>query len=253
MELKNKVILVTGASSGIGEAAARLFSREGAKLVLTARRSDRLSKLAGEIGDSGGTALFRAGDITEEETAAALVELAEKEFGGLDGTFNNAGMLGEMTELASMTAGNWRAVIETNLMAAFLQARHQLPALRRRGGGAMLFTSSFVGHAAGMPGMTAYAASKAGLIGMVQALACEEGPNGIRVNALLPGGTRTPMAESFAPDAESQSFVAGLHALNRMASPAEIAAAAMFLLSDRSSFVTGTATLADGGNAICKV
>ena len=121
-----------------------------------------------------------------------------------------------------------------------------------RGGGSLIFTSTFVGHTVGMPGMTSYAASKAGLIGLTQVLAAEYGPKGVRVNALLPGGTDTPASITNAPDAgpEVLAFVEGLHALKRIAQPEEIARSALYLASDASSFTTGTALFADGGVSI---
>jgi NAD(P)-dependent dehydrogenase (short-subunit alcohol dehydrogenase family) len=125
--------------------------------------------------------------------------------------------------------------------------------MQRQGGGSIVFTSSFVGYSAGMPGMAAYAASKSGLIGLTQTLAAEHGADGIRVNALLPGGTDTPMGRVVANSPEALSFVAGLHALRRIAQPEEIARSALYLASDDSSFTTGAALLADGGVSICRV
>ena len=148
-----------------------------------------------------------------------------------------------------MDEANWRKVLAVNLDSAFHAARHQVPALQRRGGGSIVFTSSFVGHTIGLPGMGAYAASKAGLIGLAQVLAVEHGPENIRVNALLPGGTMTAMAGD---DAGFHEVVRGFHALKRLAEPAEIARAALFLLSDHGSFVTGSAMIADGGNSVTK-
>lgn len=249
MRLHNKTIIVTGASSGIGESAARLFAAEGANVVLGARRGALLKDIAEAIESAGGKAAWLAGDVEGEGYAASLVDLAEQEFGQLDGAFNNAGTVGEMGQIPDMTADNWRAVIAVNLNSAFYSAKYQIPALRRSGGGALVFTSSFVGHTAGFPGMGAYAAAKAGLVGLTQVLAAEHGTEGIRVNALLPGGTKTAMAPQ---DADTQTFISGLHALKRMAEPSEIAGAALFLLSAEASFVTGMAMLADGGNSICK-
>lgn len=134
--------------------------------------------------------------------------------------------------------------------SAFLAAKYQVPAMRKRGRGAIVFTSTFVGYTAGLPNMAAYAASKAGLIGLTQALAAELGPHGIRVNALLPGGTDTPMGRVVASSPEALAFVRGLHALKRIASPDEIARSALYLVSDASSFTTGIALLADGGTSI---
>ncbi len=248
MLLDKKTIIVTGASSGIGEAAARQFARAGANLVLGARRADRLDTLASEIASTGGRAAALAGDVRDDRYAAELVALARFEFGGLDGAFNNAGIVGEAGPITEMDTANWNAVLDTNLTSAFFAAKHQIPALTERGGGALVFTSSFVGHTnGGLAGMAAYAASKAGLIGLTQALARDHGRDGIRVNALLPGGTKTEMAGD---DPDAHAFISGLHALGRMAEPEEIAQAALFLLSDGSSFVTGSAMLADGGVSV---
>ena len=248
MELKNKVIIITGASSGIGAAAADLFAAEGAKLVLAARRADILEKLTEQIRRQEGEALFLAGDVREEAYAETLVKMAVEAYGGLDGAFNNAGILGETGPVPRMTAENWQDVLATNLTSAFFAAKYQIPAMQQRGGGSMVFTSSFVGYNnGGMPGMAAYAASKAGLIGLTLSLATEHAAEGVRVNGLLPGGTRTPMSGN---DAETHDFIANLHPLGRMADPLEIAQAALFLLSDRSGFVTGSAMTADGGVSV---
>ncbi len=249
MRLKDRSIIVTGASSGIGAAAARLFAAEGARVTLGARRAGALQAVVDDITAAGGEAAAVAGDVAEEGFAEALVARAEAAFGGLDAAFNNAGTTGAMSPVTEIDTAAWREVQAINLDSAFFAAKHQIPALRRRGGGALLFTSSFVGHTIGLPGMGAYAAAKAGLVGLVQVLAVEHGAEGIRANALLPGGTQTAMAGD---DPAFHDWVAGLHALKRMAAPEEIAEAAAFLLSDQASFVTGTAMLADGGNSICK-
>ncbi len=164
--------------------------------------------------------------------------------------FNNAGTLGAMGPTPEISLAGWTETIETNLTSAFLGAKHQLPALLRRGGGSLIFTSTFVGHTAGMPGVAAYAASKAGLIGLTQALAVEFGPRGVRVNALLPGGTDTAMGQVMAGTPEARAFVEGLHALKRIATPDEQARSALYLASDASSFTTGTALLVDGGVSV---
>lgn len=248
MLLNNKIIIVTGASSGIGAAAARMFAAEGANVILGARRGGLLDQLAGEIAQNDGKAVSLAGDIGDENYAVALVELAKAEFGGLDAAFNNAGIMGETGPVPDMETGNWNDVIATNLTSAFFAAKYQIPAMKARGKGSIVFTSSFVGYSnGGMPGMSAYAASKAGLIGLVKSLACEHGADGIRVNALLPGGTKTSMAGD---DPIAHEYIAGLHPLNRMAEPDEIAQAALFLLSEQSTFVTGSAMIADGGISV---
>jgi NAD(P)-dependent dehydrogenase (short-subunit alcohol dehydrogenase family) len=250
--LNGKIAIVTGASSGIGHAAAKLFAREGAKLIVTARRQNLLDALTAEIDRAGGHAVAVAGDIRDEALAEKLVATALKRFGGLDIALNNAGIVGASKPVPELTIADWRETLDANLTSAFLCARHQIPAMVARGGGSLIFTSSFVGHTVGFPGMGAYAASKAGMIGLMQVIAAEFGAKRVRANALLPGGTDTPINVARAPDAppEMQAFIEGLHALKRMATPDEIAQSALYLASDLSSFVTGTALLADGGVSI---
>jgi NAD(P)-dependent dehydrogenase (short-subunit alcohol dehydrogenase family) len=248
--LTGKVAIVTGASSGIGRAAAALFAREGAKVVIGARRRPELTTLTREIEVEGAIAIARAGDVRDESFAATLVETAVREFGGLDIGFNNAGALGELGPAEDMSLANWTHVIETNLTSAFLCAKHQIPAMLDRGKGSLIFTSTFVGSTVGFPGMAAYAASKAGVVGLVQVLAAELGARGIRANALLPGGVDTPAGRVVANTPETRAFVANLHAVKRIAQPDEIARAALFLASDESSFMTGAAMVVDGGVSI---
>lgn len=252
MQLKDKVAIITGASSGIGAAAAALFAEEGAKLVLGARSRDRLDRVVENIRARCRDAEAFAGDVQDEDYAKALVETALDRYGRLDIGFNNAGALGAVGDVTSLATEDWRATLETNLVSAFYGAKHQVPPMRAQGSGVLLFTSSFVGHGIGFPGLSAYGASKAGLVGLVQCLAVELGESGIRVNALLPGGTKTPMAGDFSNDPAAAEGIAQMHALKRMAEPEEIAKAALFLASDAASFVTGAAMFADGGNSICK-
>jgi NAD(P)-dependent dehydrogenase (short-subunit alcohol dehydrogenase family) len=240
--LEGKVAIITGASSGIGKAAAILFAAHGASVVLVARRRGRLDLTIEEIKDHGGRALAVAGDVTHERTHQEAVAAARATFGGLHVAYNNAGLAGAMKPLADIEPHEWLEVLEVNLTAAFLGARAQIPAMLEHGGGAIVFTGSFVGNSAGLPGMGAYGAAKAGIT-------ADYGANGIRANALLPGGTATDMAG----DAAQREWAAGLHAMKRIAHPEEIAQAALFLASDMSSFVAGSALWADGGNAAVKM
>ncbi len=248
--LEGKTLLITGASSGIGRAAATLFAAEGAALVLTARGEPRLTALADEIRHAGGQAVALAGDVGDDAHQRRLVDLALSAYGGLDGAFNNAGTLGAMGPTPDIPLQGWHDTVRTNLTAAFLAAKYQVPALLARGGGSLVFTGTFVGHTVGFPGAAAYAASKAGVVGLVQALAAEFGPQGLRVNALLPGGTDTPMGRAMNSTPEALAAVAQLHALKRLAQPEEMARAALFLVSGQSSFMTGAAMLVDGGVSI---
>ena len=246
--LSGKVALVTGASSGIGRAVALLFAAQGAAVVLTARREAQLDAVASAIRSAGGRAHVSAGDISRAETHERLVAVALREFGGLDIAVNNAGTVGPLKPLAEITPEDWQQTLATNLTAAFLGARSQIPALLQRGGGALVFTSSFVGTSVGLPGMAAYGASKAGLTGLVKGITADYAARNIRANALLPGGVDTAMAG----DQSTKDWAAGLHALKRIAQPEEIASAALFLAGPMASFVAGSALFVDGGNAAVK-
>ena len=250
--LKGKVAIITGASSGIGYATAKLFAREGAKLVLAGRSKSKLDALLGELHGMDGQAVALDGDVREEAFAQALVNLALTQYGGLDIAFNNAGCLGTLGSTPELSLADWDFTLQTNLSSAFLGAKYQLPAMVARGGGSLIFTSSFVGHTVGFAGMAAYSASKAGLVGLTQSLATEFGSSGVRVNALLPGGTDTPMGEEFMSTPEVRRAIESLYVFKRIASPEEIAQSALYLASDASSFTTGSALLVDGGISISR-
>lgn len=246
--LHGKVAIITGASSGIGRATARLFAREGASVVLNARGVDALESVAAEIRRDGGQAAAISGDVTLADTHVRLVETALERFGRLDIAINNAGTVGQIAPLADLDPDSWHAVLSGNLTSAFLAARAQIPAMLEGGGGALVFVSSFVGTSVGLPGMAAYGAAKAGLMGLVKGITADYAAVGVRANALLPGGTDTAMAG----DQAQKDWAASLHALKRIAEPEEIAAAALFLAGPMGSFVAGSALYADGGNSAVK-
>ena len=252
MDLMDKVAIVTGASSGIGRATALLFAREGAAVVVTARRRGELDALVGDIEEAGGRAVAVAGDVREESVARTVVDTAVERFGGLDIAINNAGQVGSPTPTHELPPTEWHDILDVNLTSAFLGVRHQVPAMIERGGGSLVFVSSFIGHTVGLPGMGAYAASKAGQVGLTKVLAAELAGHGIRVNAVLPGGTDTAANPTNAPDAtpETVAFVEGLHALKRIAAPEEIARSILYVASDAAAFLTGTALLVDGGLSV---
>ncbi|HEY8965580.1 MAG TPA: SDR family oxidoreductase [Candidatus Methylacidiphilales bacterium] len=248
--LKDKVAIITGASSGIGRDTAKLFAAEGAKVVVGARRESELKSLVAEIEAAGGRAVALAGDVKSEAYAKALVALAVSAYGRLDVAFNNAGTLGELGPTTGVSEAGWNDTLAVNLTSAFLGAKHQIPELVKAGGGSLIFTSTFVGHTRSFPGVAAYAASKAGLIGLTQTLAVEYGAQKVRVNAVLPGAVDTPMFREKNESPEAQNGLANLHALKRVGLPEELAKAVLFLASDDSSFVTGTASLVDGGLSV---
>jgi len=232
--LQNKVAIVTGASSGIGRATAKLFAAEGAKVIVGARRESELAALVAE------------------DYAGKLVALAVARFGRLDIAFNNAGTLGETGPSTAVSEAGWSEAIAINLTGAFLGAKHQIAEMLKHGGGSVIFTSTFVGYSFAFPGVAAYAASKSGLSGLTQALAAEFGPRGVRVNAILPGAVDTAMYREMNNTPETVSFMTNLHALKRVAAPEELARSVLYLASDDSAFVTGTASLVDGGASITR-
>ena len=250
--LEGKVIIITGASSGIGHASALLFAAEGARLVVGARRAAELDQLVTAIHAAGGSAVALAGDVRDEGYAQALVRLAVERYGRLDVAFNNAGTLGEAGPSTEVSKQGWSDALDVNLTGAFLGAKHQIAQMLKNGGGSVIFTSTFVGHTAAFPGVAAYAASKAGLVGLTQTLAAEFGPQGVRVNAVLPGAVDTDMYRGMNGTPEAQAFVTNLHALKRVATPQELARAVLYFASDDSSFVSGTASLVDGGLSITR-
>jgi NAD(P)-dependent dehydrogenase (short-subunit alcohol dehydrogenase family) len=250
--LRDKVAIITGASAGIGRATAKLLAAEGAKVVLGARRESELASLASEIKERGGSAVALAGDVRSEDYAKALVALAVKTYGRLDIAFNNAGTLGEAGPSTGVSEAGWSDTIAVNLTGSFLGAKHQIAEMVKHGGGSVIFTSTFVGHTFAFPGVAAYAASKAGLIGLTQALAAEFGPQNIRVNAILPGAIDTDMYREMNNTPEKATFITNLHALKRVGRPEELARSVLYLASDDAAFVTGTASLVDGGISITR-
>ena len=172
--LSGKVAIVTGASSGIGRATALLFAAEGAKVIVGARRKKELNLLVDEITAAGGQAVALAGDVTSEDYAKTMVDLAIGEFRKLDIAFNNAGILGSADMVTDLNLEDWNKTLQINLTTGFLGAKYQIPAMMDNGG-SIIFTSSFVDNGIGMPNKAAYAASKAGIVGLTQALAAEYG------------------------------------------------------------------------------
>lgn len=205
--LSHRVAIVTGASSGIGRAAALLFAEAGAAVVVGARRQAELDQLVAAITQQGGSAAAVAGDVRDEAYAQALVATAVERFGGLDIAFNNAGTMGPLQPTPDVQSSDWRDTLETNLTSAFLGAKHQIPAMLARGGGSIILTSTFVGYTAAFAGTAAYAASKAGLIGLSSGLLVEKA-SGLAAKAGLSAGD-VILAVNHSPVSELKTF-AGL-------------------------------------------
>ncbi|MER5885883.1 SDR family NAD(P)-dependent oxidoreductase [Streptomyces sp. NPDC001941] len=246
--LDDKVTIVTGAGRGIGAAAARLFAREGALLVLAARSGDEVEALAAELRADGARAVAVAADLTTEAGAERPVEAALDAFGRLDGAFDNAGNGPVPAPLAERSPDEWDEVHALNLRGTWLCLRAQLRALRSAGRGGSVVLNSGVGALVGGFGDGAQQAAKHGLTGLVRAATAECAGHGVRVNAVAPGVVRTPATEPyFAAGPEFAALVARSTPLGRPARAAEVAEAAAWLLSDRSSYVTGVTLPVDGG------
>ncbi|WP_432032490.1 SDR family NAD(P)-dependent oxidoreductase [Streptomyces antibioticus] len=246
--LNGRVAMITGASSGIGAAAARHFAAEGAAVVLMARRAEPLEALAREIRAEGGRALAVPGDVAEGKDVAQAVGRAVETFGHLDAAFNNAGYATAGVPLHEIDDETYDRTLDVNVRGVWNCLRHQIPAMLASGrGGAVVNTSSVAGTAA-TGASAAYVAAKHAVIGLTKAAAADYGDQGIRVNALVVGATRTEMMTRVlqqAPELEETFAAAAIQ--RRMADPVEVARAAAWLCSDRSSFVTGAAVPVDGG------
>lgn len=240
--LQGKVALISGATSGIGRAAALLFAREGAKVVLGARRKAEGEALVAEIQAAGGQAFFRVTDVTNHDDNVALVKLALEKFDRLDIAFNNAGLesTGSLTEFDET---QYTRVFDTNVKGVFSSIKAQAPALAKTKG-SILVTSSVAG-VRGMPGASVYVASKHAVEGIVKAAALEFASLGIRVNAVSPGPIETPMLNRFTGG--HPEVLAARVPLGRTGSVEDIAAVALWLSTDEAKFITGTSVLVDGG------
>jgi NAD(P)-dependent dehydrogenase (short-subunit alcohol dehydrogenase family) len=245
---QDKVALVTGGGDGIGRAAAMLFASRGARVVVTDKRRDAANETAANIAKAGGSALALDGDVTIESVVGAFVQEALSRFGRLDCAFNNAGVALGGDDLRG--DGIARQTIEVNLMGVMSCIRHEVPAMLRTGGGTIVNTASLAGFVASRTVFQpAYTSSKHAVIGLTKSIAVQYARQNIRVNALCPGVTRTAMVESvMATSAEVRATLENLSPMGRMATPQEMAEAAIWLCSDKSSFVNGHALVVDGGS-----
>lgn len=248
---QGKSVIVTGAGMGIGAAAARAFAAEGAAVCLVDRDVEAAAGVVKEISAAGGRALSVSGDVREDSTAVEAVRTVEREFGGLDVLFNNAGVI-RYGEVPDFAVPDWDLVLDTNLKAPFLMAKHAIPAIRKRGGGAIVNTASVQAFATQQT-VAAYSASKGAVVAMTMTMALDHAKDRIRVNCIAPGSVLTPMlreaAQTFYPDDPEGGLRAfgESHPIGFLTEPEDVANLVLFLSSDRARTITGACYQVDGG------
>jgi NAD(P)-dependent dehydrogenase (short-subunit alcohol dehydrogenase family) len=246
--LRDKVALITGAGGGIGRAAARAFSREGARVVVVDAAENAGRAAVDEIHAAGGTAAFARADVTRANDVQAMIAFAEAQFGALHVLFNNAGIFpDEDGSVVDTDEAVFDRVIAVNLKGVFLGCKYGIPALLRAGGGSIINTASFVAVMGAATSQSAYTASKGGVLALTREIAIEFARRGIRANALCPGPVNTPLLQSLLADPARRARRMVHLPMGRLAEADEIAAAALYLASDESSYVNGTTFLVDGG------
>lgn len=249
---EGKVVVVTGAARGIGEASARLFAAEGAAMVVLADLDvEGAEVVAASIRDGGGCAEAVGVDVTDEDSVEALVTGVVERHGRLDAAHNNAGISGDMTAFTELSLGSWQRMIDINLTSVFLCMKHELRQMAAQGSGAIVNTSSGAG-VVGFAGLPHYVAAKHGVVGLTKTAAQEFARQGIRVNAILPGTTNTPMIRGFVEsNPDVGAMIARSVGRGVLGEPDEVAQAAVWLCSDRASFVSGESMLVDGAT-VCR-
>jgi NAD(P)-dependent dehydrogenase (short-subunit alcohol dehydrogenase family) len=246
--LNGKVALVTGAASGIGRATALAFAREGARVLVVDRDGGGAEETVAILRNAGGEAAMARVDVAHEAEVVQMIEQATRLFGGVDVAFNNAGIEGPVGRtIADLTEAEFDRVIAVNLKGVWLCMKHEIPAMARRGGGAIVNCASIAGLV-GFPGAAAYVASKHGIIGLTQTASLELARANIRVNAVCPGVIDTPMIDRATGDrADQRALYANAEPVGRLGRADEIASAVVWLSSPAASFVTGVAMPVDGG------
>jgi NAD(P)-dependent dehydrogenase (short-subunit alcohol dehydrogenase family) len=246
--LSGKVALVIGASSGIGEAAAKALAAQGACVVLAARRKEKLERVAAEIAGSGGVAVAVRTDALSDEDLAGAVGVAEERYGGLDIAFNSAGVAGTAGSIADLTPESWRADIDANLNSVFYAMHHEVPGMLRRGGGVIINNGSVLGIVGSGQKLSPYVTAKHGVHGLTRDAALELAPQNVRVNAIALGTVRTSVVEdAIAQVPGFEERARAVQPIGRFATPDEAAALVAYLAGDEASFMTGAIISMDGG------
>jgi NAD(P)-dependent dehydrogenase (short-subunit alcohol dehydrogenase family) len=243
-DLRDKVAVVTGGGSGIGEACAKLMAARGAAVVVSDVAMSGAERVANEIESGGGRAVADGTDVADAQAVERMIALAVERFGGLDIGVNNAGIGGPMAPTAEYPLDGWRQVMSINLDGVFYCTRAEIPRMRERGGGSIVNMASILG-VVGFANSVAYVAAKHGVLGLTQNAALEHSAEGIRVNAVGPGFIRTPLLDNL--DEATMASLTALHPIGRLGTADEVAELVAWLASDAASFVTGSYYPIDGG------
>ncbi|MGV0909141.1 SDR family NAD(P)-dependent oxidoreductase [Martelella sp. FOR1707] len=246
--LQDKAVLVTGATSGIGEAAVRLFAEEGARVVAAARRTDRLNSLAEELRGKGFAVEAVTCDVVDEASVRNAVDAVRRAYGRIDLAFNNAGA-GGAGRLHETTAEDFDRIMAVNLRGVFLSMKYEIAAMLEQGDGGSIVNTSSIGGLIGVSSLAAYSASKWGVGGLTKSAAVAYGRQGIRINAIAPGSTRSEMFDSWMPTEEAREQIAAAAPMNYIADPDDMARVALYLLSDEARWTTGAILPAEGGSS----
>jgi NAD(P)-dependent dehydrogenase (short-subunit alcohol dehydrogenase family) len=246
-ELEGKVGLVTGGTSGIGRETALLFAKAGAKVVVAGRREPEGKETINLVREAGSDGLFVKTDVSKGSEVETLIKKIVEKFGRLDVAFNNAGIEGVLAPLNRQSEEDFDRTIDVNLKGVWLCLKYEIQQILKQGGGGAIVNMSSILGLVGSVGAAAYSASKHGVIGLTKTAALENAKNGIRINAVCPGFTDTPMANRTFRLPAVRDYVVRCHPIGRFGRPAEIAEAVLWMCSDRASFMTGQSLVLDGG------